>query len=291
MEPHRYQGLADLEVIGALARQGRRSSPLSAYWHPGEISWQYCHGRNFGPDTTIWTDDDGPAGWVLVDEPTRSADAMVRSDLRGGDDEAALIAFIEERLGGPGPVTVHTWADDEGRIPLLRARGYESAGPAFQTFACRLARPIVVPEPPGGFRLLEALTDEWVAERAECHRRAFDRSAMTPETYAAFREAPGYDPELDVAVVADDGRVVSYAMAWADEATGTGQLEPVGTRPHSWRQGLGRVANREALRRLQARGLEVASVNTWAHHEGNIAFYRSCGFELGTTIDRWTRPG
>ncbi len=288
MEPHRYRGLADLEVIRALARHGRLSCPLSAYWHPGELSWLYCHGRDYGGDTTIWTDDGGPAGWVLVDGPTRSAEVMVRPDLRGGEGEAALIAFIEERLGS-GPVTVHTWGDDVGRIALLRARGYEAAGPAFQTFACRLADPIVVPEPPEGFRLLDALTEEWVAERAECHRRAFDRSIMTPEIYAAFREAPGYDPELDVAVVADDGRVVSYAMAWADAATGTGQLEPVGTRPHSWRRGLGRVATCEALRRLRDRNAVVASVNTWAHHEGNIAFYESCGFVRGPTIDHWTR--
>jgi GNAT superfamily N-acetyltransferase len=282
--------LEDLEAIRELARRGRVSSPLSAYWHPGEISWEYCHGRDFGPDTTVWTDDDGPAAWAMVDDETRSADAMLRPDLRGGGHEAAVIAFVEERFG-PGPITVHTWSDDVGRVALLRDRGYEFCARGFQTFACPLADPVAVPELPEGFHLLDSLTREWVAERAECHRRAFDRSSMTPEIYAAFRQAPGYDPELDVAVVADDGRVVSYAMAWADAETGTGQLEPVGTRPHSWRQGLGRVATCEALRRLRDRHMVVASVNTWAHHEGNLAFYEGCGFVRGPTIDSWTRPG
>ena len=148
-----------------------------------------------------------------------------------------------------------------------------------------------MPELPDGFRLLDEITDEWVAERAECHRRAFDPSLMTPERYHAFREAPDYDPRLDVAVASDDGRIVAYAMAWVDEPSRSGQLEPVGTRPHFWRRGLGRVANLEALRRMQERGVEIAGVNTWAGHASNIPFYESCGFERTTTIDRFIRPG
>jgi GNAT superfamily N-acetyltransferase len=80
-------------------------------------------------------------------------------------------------------------------------------------------------------------------------------------------------------------------MAWVDEPSRSGQLEPVGTRPHFWRRGLGRVANVEALRRMRERGVEVAGVNTWAGHASNIPFYESCGFERTTTIDRFTRPG
>ena len=116
---------------------------------------------------------------------------------------------------------------------------------------------------------------------------------MTPETYAAFRTACGYDPELDVSVASDDGRIVAYAMAWADAESGTGQLEPVGTRPRFWRRGLGRVANCEAIRRMRERNLKTAAVCTYAGHAPNIAFYESCGFERITTIDRWTRivPG
>jgi ribosomal protein S18 acetylase RimI-like enzyme len=95
---------------------------------------------------------------------------------------------------------------------------------------------------------------------------------------------------LDVAIASDDGRIVAYAMAWVDEGSRSGQLEPVGTRPHFWRRGLGHVANREALRRMRQRGAEIAGVNKWANNAANIAFYESCGFERTTMIDRFTKP-
>ena len=106
-----------------------------------------------------------------------------------------------------------------------------------------------------GFRLLDALTEEWVAERAECHRRAFDPSVMTPERYAAFRAAPGYDPELRRGgrLRRRPGRGLRHGVGGRPRAP-PASCEPVGTRPHFWRRGLGQVANREALQRLRRRG-------------------------------------
>ena len=283
-------GLDDLEVVEELMRRGRLVSPLSGYWHPGEIAWLYSYGPERRAASTVWADEEGPAAWLFVDEASRTADSAVRPDLRGGPAEELVVARVEEQLG-PGPISVHTWADDGTRREALRRLGYRLDRPIYQTFAIPSATPIDPPVVPDGFRLLDALTDEWVAERAECHHRAFDPSRMTPERYVAFRQAPGYDPALDVAVVSEDDRVVAYAMAWADPVSRTGQLEPVGTRPHFWRRGLGQVACREASRRLRRRGMGLVGVNTWAGHEGNIAFYRACGFEPVTTIDRWTRPG
>jgi predicted N-acetyltransferase YhbS len=290
MEARPFAGPDDLKAICELVAAGRASSPSSGYWHPGEVEWVYCYGSDRRSGTTVWTDESGVAGWLFIAEDDRSADGAIRPDLRGGPAEEALARHVEAVLG-PGPVTTNTWADDEARVKLLSRRGYEPAGPAYQTFVVDLDEDVEVPSPPDGFRLLDVLTDEWVAERAECHHRAFDPSRMTTEAYEAFRTcAPGYDRELDVAVVTDDGRVVAYAMAWADAVSGTGQLEPVGTRPHFWRRGLGQVAVREAMRRLRARGMTLGCVNTWAGHAGNTAFYESCGFRRATTIDRWTRP-
>ena len=265
MESHTYRGPADLQAIKEVLRAGRIEAPTAGHWHPGELDWSLFYRPERLAHTTIWTDVDGPAGWVLVDGESRSADAEIRPDLRGGPAEAEMVVHVERELGD-GPVTVLASGLDEARRTLLTSLGYQLGDPAFQVFAQPLAGPIDVPELPDGFRLLDELTDEWVAERAECHRRAFDPSVMTPERYHAFRDAPDYDPRLDVAVASDDGRIVAYAMAWVDEPSRSGQLEPVGTRPHFWRRGLGRVANVEALRRMRERGVEVAGVNTWAGH-------------------------
>jgi ribosomal protein S18 acetylase RimI-like enzyme len=43
---------------------------------------------------------------------------------------------------------------------------------------------------------------------------------------------------------------------------------------------LGRAALHEGLRRLKARGVETALVETGADDEGNIAFYQEAGFRI-----------
>jgi GNAT superfamily N-acetyltransferase len=289
VESHPYAGPDDLDAIRAVLRAGRIEESSAGYWHPGEVEWWFFYGPDRLAHTTVWSDLDGPAGWVFVDEEGRSADSAVRPDLRGTPIEAEMAAHVEHVLGD-GPITLFASGMDAARRTLLTDLGYQLGEPFLQVFVHPLVDPIEVPELPARFHLLDAVTEEWVAERAECHRRAFDPSQMTPERYHAFRRAPDYDPALDVAVAADDGRIVSFAMAWVDEESRSGQLEPVGTRPHFWRRGLGRVANLEALRRMRERGIEVAGVNTWATNASNVAFYESFGFRPTTTLDRFVKP-
>jgi ribosomal protein S18 acetylase RimI-like enzyme len=291
-----FEGRDDLAAMKSIASAARAASPLAGHWHPGELDWWFFYGPEKRPSTTLWFDGDEPVGWVVVNEQSRVADSAVRPELVGGAAEEAITRHVEQRLG-PGGITLFasSSADDEARRQLLAARGYERNGSLLQVFAISCdgsdggdvdARPSL----PDAFRLLDVMTDKWVAERAECHRRAFDPSLMTPERYTDFRRAPGYDATLDVAVVTGDGRVAAFAMAWADRVSRTGQLEPVGTRPHFWRRGLGRVACGEAVRRLAQRGMELVAVNADAANAGSVAFYTSCGFRPVSTIDRWVRP-
>jgi ribosomal protein S18 acetylase RimI-like enzyme len=287
----------DLEAMKSIARLARASAPRAGHWHPGELDWWFFYGPDKRPSTTLWFDAEGPAGWVVVNEDHRVADSAVRPELTGGPLEGAITRHVESRLG-PGAITLFATssADDAPRRTLLAAHGYERTTAYLQAFVAScgdLSGSEVADGPglPAGFRLLDSLTDDWVAERAECHRRAFDPSLMTPERYTAFRLSPGYDPTLDVAVVTDDDRVAAYVMAWADPVSRCGQLEPVGTRPHFWRRGLGRAACGEAVRRLAERGMELVGVNADAADARSVAFYQSCGFRPVATIDRWVRSG
>ena len=90
MESHTYRGPADLVAIKDVLRAGRIEAPTAGHWHPGEIDWWFFYGPERLPHTTIWTDVDGPAGWVLVDGESRSADTGIRPDLRGGPAEAEM---------------------------------------------------------------------------------------------------------------------------------------------------------------------------------------------------------
>jgi GNAT superfamily N-acetyltransferase len=278
-----FGGLDDLRAMQEVARAGRLAATPNAMWHPGDLAWWF----GYPPDgieeaTTIWRDGGGRAiGWVNID-PHYGADMCVTPDDAGRHVEPEIVAFVEERT--EGPVTLLSRDDDHVRIALLEARGYRAGAAKYQMFAQRLDGPIAAPAPPEGFRLLDELTEEWVAERAECHHRAFDPSRMTAERYHHLRRAADYDPTLDVAMVSPDGRLVAYVMVWADEGCGEAQFEPVGTRPAFWRRGLGGIVVREALRRAAARGLPRAAVNCSASDARNLAFYGSCGFTPVTAM-------
>ena len=116
-------------------------------------------------------------------------------------------------------------------------------------------------------------------------------STFSESVYRRVRSSPVFDPELDIVAAAPEGTFASCLTAWADERTGTGNFEPVGTDPAYARRGIGREAISEAMRRLKAKGMHTALVGTAAHNTGGLALYPSCGFELVANEIRYTLPG
>jgi ribosomal protein S18 acetylase RimI-like enzyme len=292
-----YSGPEDLATMTAVVRSVIAGSPELAEVHPGDLAWWFGyhpHSDALGADCLLAEDGGAVGGWTVIDQRERIIDMAVLPAWRNGPLEAELLeaaaAALVSRLG-PGPVGVQVRSDDAARHELLSGLGFAFVAPRLQMFRCPLTEEVRVPPAPDGLRILDAVDDEWVAARAECHFRAFDPSAMTAEAYVRFRDVAGYDPGLDVAIASEDGRVVAFCMVWVDEATQTSLFEPVGTRPAFWRQGLGRLANLEGLRRAQQRGVRVAWVNTGATSAGNVAFYESCGFRREATVDTWVRAG
>ena len=99
MESHTYGEPADLQAIKEVLRAGRIEAPTAGHWHPGEIDWWFFYGPERLARTTIWSDLDGAAGWVLVDREARSADAGTRPDLRGSPAEAEMVAHVGTGAG------------------------------------------------------------------------------------------------------------------------------------------------------------------------------------------------
>jgi GNAT superfamily N-acetyltransferase len=76
------------------------------------------------------------------------------------------------------------------------------------------------------------------------------------EVEARLRECSLYDPELDLAVMMEDGEDAGYALFWFDEVTRVGILEPMRVEDAYQRRGLGRSLLAAGLERLAARGSE-----------------------------------
>jgi ribosomal protein S18 acetylase RimI-like enzyme len=183
---------------------------------------------------------------------------------------------------GAHTLSVEARDSDAGRIAFFEGRGSVRNERGGYRFTQSLERPMPVPTLPPGFRLRYP-TEEDIEERVDLHRDAWSvwgPSGFSVELYRKVRVAPLYDPELDVVLEAPDGRLVSYCICWADQASGVGLFEPVGTRPGCARRGLGKATILEGLRRLRARGMRTATVGTASVNEGAAALYRSAGFEL-----------
>jgi ribosomal protein S18 acetylase RimI-like enzyme len=181
-----------------------------------------------------------------------------RTTVRSGDDETA--ALLES----------HGFAHDPD-APWLRlnARSLDT-----------LEDPVV----PDGYRLTTMAEYPNVASRAAAHRSAFTTpqfpSRFTDEVYACVRSETNWRADLDCVVVAPDGSVAAYALAWLDERNRLGELEPVGVRVDEQRNGLGRAVCLYALQRLRDAGAATAVVGS----RGDDAYpvprklYESIGF-------------
>lgn len=298
IRPRPYAGLHDLVKMKALVMTGRRQSPHSGYPHTGDLDWWLFYGAQ-GDDhsrmVTLWETTEGDLiGWVYFDYRRCEFDLVVLPNVRGGAWEAEITLRAEEQLGPVArasgrPIRTFAWSDDTDRQERLENQGY--VGEDFLTY---FAQPLNVPLPeawlPDGFMFLDQMHEKDAERRADVHFQAFSPSKMTPDRYRAFMRAPGYDPSLDVVVVAPDGRFAAFAMGWIDPLNRISVFEPVGTRPDMQRRGLGKAALLEGMRRLQARGMVTATVCAESRNAGNLDFYRSAGFYRVNTILRYQKP-
>ena len=176
------------------------------------------------------------------------------------------------------------FADDAPRHTLLQSRGY-SGSESRVHFGQSLVGQSFAPSLPEGFCFLETQAADHAERRAELHIDAFHPgSTMTLEKYRALMNAPDYDPDMDVVILAPDGRYAAFALGWTEAESKMGLFEPVGTRREFQRLGLGKAALHEAMRRMQARGIETVTVRTSPDLAGVIPFYQAAGFQIMSTI-------
>jgi mycothiol synthase len=291
-----YAGLDDLQKMKALVVEGRKVWPHSYYPHVGDLDWWLYYGAFIDGDAPadiirLWEADGELTGWVIFDTP--EFDMAVHPAYRGSSLEEDIIAFAEAHLRDAKSdktqaITAFAWADDPAGDAMLERRGYTGSD-ALAYFMQPLDVPLPSPILPQGFSFLEAMQPEWVDRRADVHFNSFNPSRMKPEAYTHFMTAPNYDPQLDIVVVAPDGHFASFAMVWIDPETKIGLFEPVGTRGEFQRRGLGKATLYEGMRRMQARGMNVATVLTHVHDTGNIAFYQSAGFAWINTVRKYEK--
>jgi GNAT superfamily N-acetyltransferase len=294
-----YAGAADLPALLDFASRSLTARfPREALWHPGDVVWELKTARN-ALEIRLW--EAGSLGAVAV----LPGDGQLWLECLPEQESlfAETIAWAETRMikqrDWLGPtLSVKLFDRDTHRIATLEARGYRRAGPEGVRFRRALDQPIDPAPLPEGIHLRDCVGVD-PERRAAAHRHAWNhlahigienaRSSFTARTYGRLLASPVYDPSLDILAETADGRLAANVISWADEASGVGTFEPVGTHVDFRRQGLARAVNVEALRRLQSRGLAWARVSTAHFNAPAIATYLSCGFEIIDRTSLWAK--
>ena len=284
-----YLQSSDLERIKALLMAGRARFRFGGYRHVGDVDWALWYGH-YDADRTktirLWEGESGTlAGYAMLVHAYFEFE--VASHLRGSPLEETIVDWCETHVASTidtvpadGAVVASTdaFASDAERVTLLERRGYKPST-GYTMFSRSLRDAVDDASLPTGYIVGHVRGAEDADQRAAAHFHAFSPgSKMTGDAYRKFMTAPGYRSELDSIVVAPDGTIAAYAMAWLDDANLVGEFEPVGTRPDFQRKGLGKAAMLRGLRALRDHGMEDAIVST---NETNIAatrLYESVGF-------------
>lgn len=212
---------------------------------------------------------------------------FIHPQASGRDFEAQIIAWGIERAREVGRTSgeavqlrVRPRDDEAELIALLERHGFERGDWHTLRMVRSLREPIPNPQLQQGFTIRPLAGEREVRDYVDLHREVFGTKNMTVEHRLSFMGSGAYRSDLDLVVVAPDGRLAAFCVGSFDEEENRrigrreGWTDPIGTRPAFRRKGLARAAVLEALHRLKARGIEVAILGTGSW---NMALQRLAG--------------
>lgn len=300
MQQRQYQGAADVTLLQVFNATAFAQTAGCGYLHPGDIPHRLFNGNKYYDPAevlTIWEEADAVVAWVLVAPRSRSFDAQVRPDRRGGEFERMVLQSAERRtlelmqqyaIAGDS-LSSEVYQCDTARVVLLQELGWVKEDEL--PWVLNRAALVDLPEPtlPAGYTIRAARGAEEAGALAEVHAAAFG-STWTPELYRQVMVSPGYAAEREFVVEAADGSFAAFTVTWHDRVNRTGLFEPVGTHREHQRRGLGKALLLTVMRQMADVGLTHALVVNEGTNEASRNLYRACGFEPWYPLDNFVKP-
>jgi mycothiol synthase len=298
-----YRGAEDAERLRSFL-VSMRAVVGHACWHSGDLVWRFfLHslGHHLQETVRLWFNArDGLQAFAIVTPRSRAGNLLfdvqahpqagpgLHDEILSWIESLAAASLSASRLLG---TDTGVYDADVGQRAALGVRGFRATGDQALLLARSLRAPIPPPCLPAGFRLRSLAGPQEAAARAGAHRDAFHSSRISDEAYLRLMASPGYDAAWDLVAEAPDGTLAAFCLAWLDGANGTGEFEPVGTRPAFRRLGLARALLLEGLGRLAEAGAGAAVVGPIDAADGPaLALYRSAGFEPAHRLATYARP-
>jgi mycothiol synthase len=291
--PRPYATLDDLYKILTAVGTWNAQTDFCGYLHPGDVGHFISNGlRGRNPSEHIFLVEDAQMALlavVLIHQSRLSSfDLLVHPAYRGSELETALLTFAEQITWKyiQAAELERDWvgsdvmACDTIRAEILMQHGYEVGEPYMFYTTRSLAEPIPDSTLPEGFtiRNVEGLHESEAL--GVVHSGAFG-SNWQPGEYLKVMQAPGFQLDRELIVVAPDGRFAAFLIYWLDPISQSGLFEPVGCHIDFQRKGLTRALMYEGMHRMKAAGMTTAFVIHESPEENpaSSALYASVGFK------------
>ncbi|TWP36829.1 GNAT family N-acetyltransferase [Leekyejoonella antrihumi] len=267
-----------------LLQRARRADPTAGLWEAADVQWWSRRPRRSDEvEKIFWVDDQGPVAGILLTswgEGPWQCDPVVVPGARGPELERVWRRAVGQAAKhSSGGFEIPVRDDDQVCSALAQQAGFatgEHDSTAWMEAADRPPRTA----PPEGFVVVDR------SQRPDAPHPMRDRNG--DGVAQRLDECSLYDPALDLAVEAVDGRIVGYSLYWFDPTTKVGLVEPVRVEDEFQRKGLAGTMLREGVERLTARGAERVKVSFGSEAAG--AVYKSVGFRPMSTATWYVAP-
>lgn len=303
--PYIYAGEADLEAIASLINVCRIADDVDIRTSVTDVREDYDSPRfDISRDLRLWRDAANELVAIAEFWHTPHADQTevlgslyfdIHPHVRGQGLENAVMDWAEQRLRETGqelslPLVLQTGCRDKltEHRALLARFGFVPERYFFQ-LKRSLQEKIVVPSLPTSWKIrtvdAERDAEVWVEMFNQSFIDHWNHTPMTMEDFHYYSGFSDHNPELDLVIETDEGKLVTFCYSSIDVKRNQrlnqkeGHVCLLGTRRGYRRQGLARTLLAEGLRRLQSMGMDTATIGVDGQNpNGAVALYESVGF-------------
>jgi len=295
LSSRRYEHESDYSRVGEFLVRTYRTRGSHVNWL--QPRWEYMHHhaqirRVDLHSIGIWEADAEIVG--VVHPEHRQGTVYFELDPTHADLRREMLQYAEENLARAsdapdGGRTLRIFVNDSDAELQRAARqsGYQKDGAYEDMSRFDITGPVPEPAVPPGFRIASLADDDDFSKMQRLLWRGFNHEGEPPPDARSEREfmqsAPNFRKDLNVVIAAPDGGFASYCGMWYEPGQRIAYVEPVATDPAFRRQGLGKAAVLEAIRRCGRKGATVAYVGT------AMPFYLSFGFRPMHHLSAWQR--
>jgi predicted N-acetyltransferase YhbS len=280
----RVAGFEALMLATELLQRARRADPHAGLWEAADVQWWWRTPRRSDEvDKVFWIDDEGPVAGVLLTSWTDDAwqcDPIFVPCAPGIDPDVVWSRALEHAAKHSARGFEVPVSDDDQTFKELARRYGLTPGHHDSTAWMDAGDRPAVQAPGEGFVLIDR-----TQRRDAPHPLRYRNGESVPQRLG---ECPLYDPALDFAVEAADGRVAGYSLFWFDPTTKVGLVEPVRVEDEFQRKGLARAMLSAGIDRLVTRGAQRVKISYATG--AAAALYQSIGFRPASTATWYRAP-